>query len=144
MYARIPDHYNRSDVEGMMLTIFPDCKLNWSRFSNVKIIAGKYKSARKSTAFLRQSGSTNVTLFYLECPDGTKVLNWLTVYDQVLVSLPFLGVTGLLSLFVSVQLCVSIIIITSLVAVRLIGLRKNKRVIDEAILNQINTKLRFD
>lgn len=126
----------------MRLTIFPDCNLEWSPVSNVKIIAGKYKGARKSTAFLRQSTSTRITLLYLECPDGTKILNWLTVYDQVLISRLFLGVIGLLCLFVSVKLCVSMMIITSLVAVALTGLRKKK--IDEAILNQINIKLGFD
>ena len=142
MYAKIPNNFTRQDVEKLMANTFPGSNINWSPISNVKIIAGKYKGARKSTAFLQPLGSVKITLLFLECPDGTKVLNWVSGFDQVLITLPIVLFAGLFSLFVSIKLFYMMMFVVSIMAVSLILMKNSKKKTDDTFLNGLNNFLR--
>jgi hypothetical protein len=138
MYAKIPDKTSKLEIEKMMGTIFPGSTLNWSPISNVKIIAGKYKGARKNTAFIKANGFGKITLLFLDCPDGTKTLNWVTLYDEVLIIVPFALVLSFLSLLISIKLFFSLMIISLLIGVSLIFLKKDKKKVNDEILNGLD------
>ena len=138
MYAKIPNNFTRQDVDKIMANIFPGSNMNWSPISNVKIIAGKYKGARKSTAFIQPVGSFKITMLFLECPDGTKVLNWVTGFDQVLITLPIAFIVGLLTLFVSIKLFFMMIFVVIILAVCLILMKKGKNKTNDTILRSLD------
>jgi hypothetical protein len=144
MYAKIPDNTSKLDVEKMMATVFPGSNMKWSSISNVKIIAGKYKGARKSTTFIQPVGSGKITLLYLECPDGKKVLNWVTFYEEVFIILSFALVLSFLSFLFLIKLFPVMITITALIGLSLLFLKKDKKKVDDKILNGLDKyKKRF-
>ncbi len=138
MYAKIPDNASKTDVEKMMQAIFPGCHVKWSPISNVKIIVGKYKGARKSTAFIPPAGYGTKTLLYLEGPDSTKVLNWVTFYEEVFIILLFALVLSFLSLLFLMKLFPVMFTITVLIGLGLIFLKKDKKKVDDKILNGLD------